>query len=126
MATKNGKPNNCDCKCHPTEMAGTGVTEAKACCNGLHCPSYCSCCQILKAENADRVKAEVEVRSLNLQLRAMVEERDLYCEVVDAAECWLKHHGNGGIEEAEANKALRYQVEKLGPKVSAKRKDVTA
>jgi hypothetical protein len=50
----------------------------------------------------------------------MVEERDLYSDVVDAAEAWLKHHGNGGIAEAEANKALRYQVEQLGEKVTVK------
>lgn len=69
MATKNGKPNNCDCKCHPNEMAGTGKTEAKACCNGLHCPSYCSCCQILQAENRDRVRAEKELETLKEERR---------------------------------------------------------
>lgn len=83
MATKNGKPNNCDCKCHPTEMVGTGTTKAKACCNGLHCPSYCSCCQILQAENSDRVKAETKVRELELQVDAMR-------SVVEAAQGLIK------------------------------------
>lgn len=63
-----------------------------------------------------------QVKALELQLRAMVEERDLYSDVVDAAEAWLKHHGEGSLAEAEANKALRYQVEKLGQKVADKPK----
>jgi len=59
---------------------------------------------------------------MKLQLSAMVEERDLYSDVVDAAETWLKHHGNGGISEAEANKALRYQVERLGEKANPEKR----
>ena len=66
--TKDGKPNNCDCKCHPTEMAGTGVTEAKACCNGFHCSWTCSCCAVMQAENRDRVKAEKALEAANLQI----------------------------------------------------------
>ena len=65
-------------------------------------------------------RLEKERDAALLQLRAMVEERDLYSDVVDAAESWLKHHGHGGVSEAEANKALRYQVEQLGEKVAQK------
>jgi len=78
----------------------------------------------LTAENerhrAGNTGLHKEVTAANLQLRAMVEERDLYSDVVDSAESWLRHHGEGSLAEAEANKALKYQVERLGPKVAQK------
>lgn len=61
-----------------------------------------------------------ELAAVKLQLGAMIEERDLYSDVVDAAEKWLKHHGTAALSEAEANKALRYQVERLGERIQAK------
>lgn len=65
--------------------------------------------------------SEVALAKSLLRERGMVEERDLYSDVVDAAETWLKHHGKGGVDEAEANKALRYQVERLGEKVPSEK-----
>lgn len=88
-------------------------------------PMYCQGCVESAKRVADGMIAhrDEKLKAANLQLRAMVEERDLYRDVVDAAESWLKHHGNGGLGEAEANKALRYQVERLGEKVSSKKRN---
>jgi hypothetical protein len=66
------------------------------------------------------VAAAARCERMELQLRAMVEERDLYSDVVDAAKLWLKHHGE--VSHSTYYLALKYQVERLGSKVTEKPK----
>lgn len=109
--TKDGTASNCDCKCHPTEMAGAGKTDVKACCNGFHCPWTCPCCAVMQAENSDRVKAEKRVTDLELQ------NQELRKAISDALPFMRARHAWKPTKpHADAIRALEEVAEKrVGP-----------